>query len=235
MAGFESLTGIPTHGPARAARTCCSSPTSATSSSSSPLFGEGTCSRERPARPHRRPALLQLRARTRSRSSTASSRTTTPARSSSRSPARPTPTASRRASSRATRRPTTSRLNAQVSRGFRLGGINDPLNVPLCTPQDLVTFGGRETWDDETAWNYEVGAKSRVMGGRGIVQRRALQHGHQRPAGHRDRGLLLLARDLQRAQGPQPRRRAGVRGRAQRATSTSRSRAASTTPSCARR
>jgi iron complex outermembrane receptor protein len=36
-------------------------------------------------------------------------------------------------------------LNAQVSRGFRLGGINDPLNVPLCTPEDLVTFGGRET------------------------------------------------------------------------------------------
>jgi iron complex outermembrane receptor protein len=56
-------------------------------------------------------------------------------------------------------------LNAQVSRGFRLGGINDPLNVPLCTPQDLVTFGGRETWKDETAWNYEVGIKSRVLNG----------------------------------------------------------------------
>jgi iron complex outermembrane receptor protein len=56
-------------------------------------------------------------------------------------------------------------LNAQVSRGFRLGGINDPLNVPLCTPQDLVTFGGRETWQDETAWNYEVGLKSRVLNG----------------------------------------------------------------------
>ena len=58
-------------------------------------------------------------------------------------------------------------LNAQASRGFRLGGINDPLNVPLCTPADLVIFGGRENWEDETAWNYEVGAKSRVMGGRG--------------------------------------------------------------------
>jgi iron complex outermembrane receptor protein len=56
-------------------------------------------------------------------------------------------------------------LNAQVSRGFRLGGINDPLNVPLCTPQDLVTFGGRETWKDETAWNYEVGVKSRLLNG----------------------------------------------------------------------
>jgi iron complex outermembrane receptor protein len=58
-------------------------------------------------------------------------------------------------------------LNAQVARGFRLGGINDPLNVPLCTAQDLVTFGGQESWEDETAWNYEIGAKSRVMGGRG--------------------------------------------------------------------
>lgn len=63
----------------------------------------------------------------------------------------------------------TANLNAQVSRGFRLGGINDPLNVPLCTPQDLVTFGGRDTWDDETAWNYEVGVKSRVLRGNGAV------------------------------------------------------------------
>ena len=55
-------------------------------------------------------------------------------------------------------------LNAQVSRGFRLGGINDPLNVPLCTPADLATFSGRDSWTDESAWNYEVGIKSRVGG-----------------------------------------------------------------------
>ncbi|HUF77552.1 MAG TPA: TonB-dependent receptor [Thermoanaerobaculia bacterium] len=60
-------------------------------------------------------------------------------------------------------------VNAQVSQGFRLGGINDPLNVPLCTPQDLVTFGGREAWEDETLWNYEVGSKSTFMGGRGYL------------------------------------------------------------------
>ena len=59
-------------------------------------------------------------------------------------------------------------LNAQISKGFRLGGINDPLNVPLCTPQDLDTFGGQEAWEDETLWNYEVGAKSTIMGGKGI-------------------------------------------------------------------
>jgi iron complex outermembrane receptor protein len=58
-------------------------------------------------------------------------------------------------------------LNGQISRGFRLGGINDPLNVPLCTPQDLVTFGGRDTWTDETVWNYEGGVKSRVLNGKG--------------------------------------------------------------------
>ncbi|HEX4574646.1 MAG TPA: TonB-dependent receptor, partial [Gemmatimonadales bacterium] len=50
-------------------------------------------------------------------------------------------------------------LDAQVSRGFRLGGINDPLNVPLCTAQDLATFSGHDSWNDEKAWNYEVGAK----------------------------------------------------------------------------
>jgi iron complex outermembrane receptor protein len=60
-------------------------------------------------------------------------------------------------------------LNAQVAKGFRLGGINDPLNVPLCTPQDLVTFGGRGAWKDETLWNYEVGSKTSLLGGRGSV------------------------------------------------------------------
>jgi iron complex outermembrane recepter protein len=59
------------------------------------------------------------------------------------------------------------RLNAQVAKGFRLGGINDPLNVPLCSAADLETFGGHEGWEDETLWNYEVGSKSRIMGGRG--------------------------------------------------------------------
>ena len=60
-------------------------------------------------------------------------------------------------------------LNAQASRGFRLGGINDPLNVPLCTAQDLATFSGHNSWNDEKAWNYEVGAKSQFAGGRASV------------------------------------------------------------------
>ena len=57
-------------------------------------------------------------------------------------------------------------LNAQASRGFRLGGINDPINVPLCTQQDLATFSGKDSWRDETAWNYEVGTKASLLGGR---------------------------------------------------------------------
>ena len=61
-------------------------------------------------------------------------------------------------------------LNAQASRGFRLGGINDPLNAPLCTAGDLATFGPLAgSWKDETAWNYEVGAKSQFSGGRGSL------------------------------------------------------------------
>ena len=58
-------------------------------------------------------------------------------------------------------------LNAQASKGFRLGGINDPLNVNLCTAQDKITFGGQPGFKDETAWNYEIGSKSRILGGRG--------------------------------------------------------------------
>lgn len=60
-------------------------------------------------------------------------------------------------------------LNAQVSKGFRLGGINDPLNVPACTPQDLATFSGRDSWSDETAWNYELGMKSSFLDDRAAL------------------------------------------------------------------
>jgi iron complex outermembrane recepter protein len=57
-------------------------------------------------------------------------------------------------------------FNAQVAEGFRLGGINDPLNLGLCTDEDAEIYGGRPTWDDEKVTNYEIGAKSRLAGGR---------------------------------------------------------------------
>jgi iron complex outermembrane recepter protein len=50
-------------------------------------------------------------------------------------------------------------FNAQAAQGFRLGGVNDPLNVPLCTAQDRAIFGGFQSYDDETSWNYEGGIK----------------------------------------------------------------------------
>ena len=50
--------------------------------------------------------------------------------------------------------------NAQAARGFRPGGVNDPLNASLCTGSDLANFGGFQVYDDETIWNYETGIKS---------------------------------------------------------------------------
>lgn len=55
-------------------------------------------------------------------------------------------------------------LNAQAAQGFRLGGVNDPLNLPLCTPADAAIFGGFQSYEDETLWNYEAGFKSRMRG-----------------------------------------------------------------------
>ena len=57
-------------------------------------------------------------------------------------------------------------FTAQYSRGFRLGGINDPLNVGLCSGNDLTTFSGHPTWDDEYVDNYEIGTKTRLADGR---------------------------------------------------------------------
>lgn len=61
-------------------------------------------------------------------------------------------------------------LNAQVSKGFRLGGINDPLNRPLCTPSDFATFGAlsKPSFKNETVWNYEAGLKAK-LGGQGSL------------------------------------------------------------------
>ena len=51
-------------------------------------------------------------------------------------------------------------VNAQASRGFRLGGFNDPLNKDLCDTGAYDTFRVYERFEDETLWNYEVGLKS---------------------------------------------------------------------------
>lgn len=60
-------------------------------------------------------------------------------------------------------------INAQASKGFRLGGVNDPLNIPLCsggaTGIDAQTYGNRPTFEDETLWNYEAGIRARGPSG----------------------------------------------------------------------
>ncbi|MFL6720914.1 MAG: TonB-dependent receptor, partial [Sphingomonas sp.] len=50
-------------------------------------------------------------------------------------------------------------VNFQVAKGFRLGGVNDPLNVPICKGNDVQIFGQYQTFKDETLWNYEGGFK----------------------------------------------------------------------------
>ena len=59
-------------------------------------------------------------------------------------------------------------FNAQASKGFRLGGVNDPLNIPLCSGgangPDAATFGNRPRYEDETLWNYEGGVKAQFGG-----------------------------------------------------------------------
>ncbi|HYI64128.1 MAG TPA: TonB-dependent receptor [Allosphingosinicella sp.] len=56
------------------------------------------------------------------------------------------------------------RVNSQISKGFRLGGVNDPLNLPLCTDEDEAIFGSFQDYGDETLWNYEVGVRGRRSG-----------------------------------------------------------------------
>jgi iron complex outermembrane recepter protein len=55
-------------------------------------------------------------------------------------------------------------VNLQASKGFRLGGVNDPLNIPLCSGgaggPDALTYGNRPDYNDETLWNYEAGVKA---------------------------------------------------------------------------
>jgi iron complex outermembrane receptor protein len=52
-------------------------------------------------------------------------------------------------------------VNVQAAKGFRLGGINDPLNLGLCSPADVLVYGpfAAGTYKDETLWNYEAGVK----------------------------------------------------------------------------
>ena len=53
------------------------------------------------------------------------------------------------------------RVNLQASKGFRLGGVNDPLNLTLCSDEDEAIYGPFQSddYEDETLWNYEAGVR----------------------------------------------------------------------------
>ena len=55
-------------------------------------------------------------------------------------------------------------VNAQAAKGFRLGGVNDPLNAGLCSAADRALFGGFQNYKDESLWNYELGVKAQGRG-----------------------------------------------------------------------
>jgi iron complex outermembrane receptor protein len=57
-------------------------------------------------------------------------------------------------------------VSYQIAEGFRLGGINDPLNLPICSAADAQTFGGFDTYGDERVLNHELGLKTQFLDGR---------------------------------------------------------------------
>jgi outer membrane receptor protein involved in Fe transport len=59
-------------------------------------------------------------------------------------------------------------LYVSASKGYRAGGSNPPLSIATSAcGSDLAQFGGQGTlYKSDSLWNYEVGAKSRLFGGR---------------------------------------------------------------------
>ena len=102
-------------------------------------------------------------------------------------------------------------LNIQAAKGFRLGGVNDPLNLPLCSDEDEVIYGPftSATYDDETLWNYEAGVK---YSKRGITFNAAVFHTRIKDLQVTvDAGSCSSRLVLQRAQGAHDRHRSRVR------------------------
>ena len=101
-------------------------------------------------------------------------------------------------------------FNAQAARGFRLGGINDPINMPLCSPQDLQVFGHSGNWKDEKDLGLRARREVAVVGSARHLQCHGVLYRHQGPAGDDHGRHLFLAYRVQRADGAQHRRRGGA-------------------------
>ena len=102
-------------------------------------------------------------------------------------------------------------VNVQAAKGFRLGGINDPLNLPLCTPADLRHLRPfASDLQGRTLWNYEAGVK---YSKRGITFNAAAFHNEIRDLQVTvDCRQLLVAHRVQRSEGAHDRHRGRVRG-----------------------
>ncbi|MCY4508710.1 MAG: hypothetical protein OXG35_17395, partial [Acidobacteria bacterium] len=140
------------------------------------VLRRGDCGRHRPAQPDRRPPLERLRRG-------AHPGVRRPLRRPPRQRRDDVSERDRTANHRQHDVTDATQVNAQVSKGFRLGGINGPLNAPICSEADLATFGSRGPWEDEELWNCEAGVKSTSLGGRGTFKRLRLLYGHPQPAG----------------------------------------------------
>ena len=96
-------------------------------------------------------------------------------------------------------------VNIQAAKGFRLGGINDPLNLPICTPADrghLRAVRVGRTTRTRRCGTMKRGVKYSRHGDH--LQRGGLPQRNQELAGHGRCRQLLVAPRLQRAQGATP-------------------------------
>ena len=232
----RTLTGHPDRGDCGAARTCCSSPTSRYELEQFALFGEATCDvtdrfdltgglryydfnedRDADLRRHLRQRQHRHELVSQPGSTDANGFA-------------PRVIASYKA------RATDATSTPRSRKGFRLGGINDPLNVPLCTPQDLATFGGHD--DLEGRDGLELRGRLEVDGSwaaRGSFNVAAFYMDISDLQATVTAGSCSSRVVFNVPKARSAGRRAGVRGGAEPTTSTSRSRRATTTPSCARR
>ncbi len=113
------------------------------------------------------------------------------------------------------------RFNAQFSRGFRLGGINDPINIPLCSPQDIAIFGGQAELARRDGEELRARRQDAVCRAARDAERLRVLQRHQGSAGDHDGGHVLLAHRVQRAEVAQSRRGDGAVRAAERDDGTS--------------
>ena len=90
-------------------------------------------------------------------------------------------------------------VNVQAAKGFRLGGVNDPLNVPLCTPQRPRDF--RRFPDVQGRDAVELRSRRQIFEAGLTFNAAAFYNEIRNLQVTLDRGQLLVAHRVQRAKG----------------------------------